>query len=218
MYFFSSLEPVCCSMSCSNYCFLTCIQVSQEAGQVVWYSHLFQNFPQFIVIHTVKGFGIINKAGIEGVREQECLCSRPGPLALHLDLWYWRCQWAGPGLWSEVVCLWMILTFREMLPDSQAWGAAWPCSCLPWGAHRQGCQALAASWDTASPASSVEGAISARPAVLAALFACPGSDDIISRSTASYFSRGNSPPGSTSVQLLIPAVHALLPSLPRKQV
>ena len=44
--------------------FLTCIQVSQEAGQVVWYSHLFQNFPQFIVIHTVKCFGIVNKAEI----------------------------------------------------------------------------------------------------------------------------------------------------------
>ena len=41
------------------------LQVSQEAGQVVWYSHLFQNFPQFIVIHTVKGFGIVNKAGVE---------------------------------------------------------------------------------------------------------------------------------------------------------
>ena len=62
---------------------------------MVWYSYLLKNFPQFIVIHTVKGFGIINKAEIEGVREQECLCSRPGPLALHLDLWYWRCQWAG---------------------------------------------------------------------------------------------------------------------------
>ena len=34
------LEPVCCSMSSSNCCFLTCIQISQEAGQVVWYSHL----------------------------------------------------------------------------------------------------------------------------------------------------------------------------------
>ena len=45
-----------------NCCFLTCIQVSQEASQVVWYAHLFQNFPQFIVIHTVKGFGIVNKA------------------------------------------------------------------------------------------------------------------------------------------------------------
>ena len=51
-------------MSSSNCCFLTCIQISQEAGQVVWYSHLFWNFPQFIVIHTVKGFGIVNKAEI----------------------------------------------------------------------------------------------------------------------------------------------------------
>ena len=41
------------------------MQVSQEAGQVVWYSHLFQNFPQFIVIHTVEGFGVVNKAEID---------------------------------------------------------------------------------------------------------------------------------------------------------
>ena len=45
VYSFSYLEPVCCSMSSSKCCFLTCIQISQEAGQVVWYSHLFQNFP-----------------------------------------------------------------------------------------------------------------------------------------------------------------------------
>ena len=64
-YSFSYLEPVCCSMSSSNCCFLTSIQVSQEAGQVVWYSHLFQNFPQFIVIHTVKVFDIISKAEID---------------------------------------------------------------------------------------------------------------------------------------------------------
>ena len=52
-------------MSSSKCCFLTCIQVSQEAGQVVWYFHLFKNFPQFIVIHTVKGFGIVSKAEID---------------------------------------------------------------------------------------------------------------------------------------------------------
>ena len=52
-------------MSSSNWSFLTCIQVSQEAGQMICYSHLFQNFPQFIVIHTVKGFGIVNKAEID---------------------------------------------------------------------------------------------------------------------------------------------------------
>ena len=61
MYSFPSLEPVCCSMSSSNYCFLTWIQIYQEAGQVVWYSHLLK----FVVIHTVKGFGIVNKAEID---------------------------------------------------------------------------------------------------------------------------------------------------------
>ena len=77
MYSFSYLEPVCCSMSSSNCCFLTCIQISQEAGQVVWYSHLFQNVPQFIVIHTVKGFGIVNKAEIDVFLELSCFSHDP---------------------------------------------------------------------------------------------------------------------------------------------
>ena len=62
-------------MSSSNCCFLTCIQVCQEAGQVAWYSHLFQNFPQLIVIHTVKGFGIVNKAEIDVFLELSCFLS-----------------------------------------------------------------------------------------------------------------------------------------------
>ena len=65
LYSFPNLEPVHRSMSSSNCCLLTCIQVSQEAGQVAWYSHLFQNFPQFVVIHTVKGFSIINEAEVD---------------------------------------------------------------------------------------------------------------------------------------------------------
>src|SRR5574337_777929 len=77
MYSFSYLEPVCCSMSTSNCCFVTCVQVSQEAGQVVWYSHFFQNFPQFIVIHTVKGFGIVNKAEIDVFLELSCFFDVP---------------------------------------------------------------------------------------------------------------------------------------------
>ena len=56
----------------SNCCFLTCIQVSREAGQVVWYAHLFQNFPQFIVIHTVKAFGIVNKAELAVFLKVSC--------------------------------------------------------------------------------------------------------------------------------------------------
>ena len=64
-------------MSSSNCCCLTWIQISQEAGQVVWYSHLFQNFPQFIVIHTVKGFGIVNKAEIDVFLELSCFFYDP---------------------------------------------------------------------------------------------------------------------------------------------
>ena len=60
-------------MSSSNCCFLTCIQISQEVGQVVWYSHLFQNFPQFAVIYTVKSVDKVNKAEIDVFLELSCL-------------------------------------------------------------------------------------------------------------------------------------------------
>ena len=46
-------------------CFLTCIQISQEAGNVVWYSHLLKNLPQFLVIHTVKAFSVVNEAELD---------------------------------------------------------------------------------------------------------------------------------------------------------
>ena len=64
-------------MSSSNCYFLTCIQIPQEAGQVVWFSHLFQNFPQFVVIHTVKGFGIVNKAEVNVFLELSCFFNDP---------------------------------------------------------------------------------------------------------------------------------------------
>ena len=64
-------------MSTSNCCFLTCIQISQEEGQVVWYSHLLKNFPQFAVIHIVKGFGIVDKAEIVVFLELSCFFNDP---------------------------------------------------------------------------------------------------------------------------------------------
>ena len=76
-YSFPNLEPVCFSMSSSNCCFLTSIQISQDAGQVVWYSHLFQNFPQFVVIHTVEGFGIVNKSEADVFLELSCFFDDP---------------------------------------------------------------------------------------------------------------------------------------------
>ena len=57
---FSNFESVCCSMSSSNCCSLNYLQVSQEADKVVWYSHLFKNFPQFVVIHIVQSFCLVN--------------------------------------------------------------------------------------------------------------------------------------------------------------
>ena len=79
----SQLEPVCCSVSSSNCYFLTCIQISQGKGQVVWYSHFFKNFPQFIVIHTVKGFGIVDKAGVDIFLELSCFFDDQWPSALN---------------------------------------------------------------------------------------------------------------------------------------
>ena len=59
-------------MPSSNYCFLTCIQISQKTGQVVWYSHLLKNFPQFVLIHIVKGFGAVNKVEVDIFLEFSC--------------------------------------------------------------------------------------------------------------------------------------------------
>ena len=64
-------------MSSSNYCFLTCIQISQKAGKVVWYSHHFKIFPQFVVIHIVKGFGVVNKAEVDIFLELSCFFDDP---------------------------------------------------------------------------------------------------------------------------------------------
>ena len=77
MYSCTSLESICCSKSSSNFYFLTCIQISQKAGQVVWYAHLFKNFPEFVVIHTVKGFGVVNKAEVDVFLELSCFFDDP---------------------------------------------------------------------------------------------------------------------------------------------
>ena len=64
-------------MSSSNCCFLTCVQISQKAGQVVCYCHLLKNFPEFVVVHTVKGFGTVNKAEVDVSLELSCFFDDP---------------------------------------------------------------------------------------------------------------------------------------------
>ena len=77
MHSFPNFEPVHCFMSGSNCCFLTCICVSQEADRVVCYSHLFKNFPQFVMIHTVKGFSAVNETEIDVFLEFSCFFYDP---------------------------------------------------------------------------------------------------------------------------------------------
>ena len=61
----------------SNCCFLTYIQISQEAGKMVWYPHLFKNFPQFVVIHIIKGFSVVNEAEVDVFLEFSCFFYDP---------------------------------------------------------------------------------------------------------------------------------------------
>ena len=76
MYSFFNLEPAYCSLSGSDCCFLTCIQVSQKAGQVVWYSHLLKNFP-VCGNPTIKGFSVVNEAEVDVFLEFSCFFYNP---------------------------------------------------------------------------------------------------------------------------------------------
>ena len=97
MYSFPNLEAVS-SMSSSNCSFLTCIQISQEAAQAVWNSHLFKNVPQFVVIHTVKGFGIVKKAEVDVFLELSCFFHDPADVG---NLISGSSAFSKSSLWNE---------------------------------------------------------------------------------------------------------------------
>ena len=78
-------------MSGSNCCFLTCIQISQEASKVVWYSYLFKIFPQFVVIHIVKGVNIVNEAEVIPAPLPECPCFFYDPVCVLCVLSHFSC-------------------------------------------------------------------------------------------------------------------------------
>ena len=144
-------------MSSSNCCFLTCIQISQEAGQVVWYSHLFKNFPQFVVIHTVKGFGIVNKAEVDVLLELSCFFYDPADVGnlifgssafskSSLNIWKFMVHvWLKPGLenfdhyfasvWDECNCevLWTFFGIAFLWDWNENWPFAvlWPLLSFP---------------------------------------------------------------------------------------
>ena len=97
----SNFEPVHFSMSGSNCCFFTCIQISKEESKVVWCSHLFKDFPQFVVIHAVKGFSIVSEAAAAAAKlHQSCLTVRPFGLQPARLL----CPWDSLGKNTRVGC------------------------------------------------------------------------------------------------------------------
>ena len=157
MYCFPHLEPGCCSMSSSNSCFLTCIQISQEAGQVVWYSHLFQNFPQFVLSHTVKGFAIVNKAEVNIFLELSCFFDDPTDVGnlisgssaffkTSLNIWIfmvpvllkpglWNFEHYFAGLWDECNCaiVWTFFGIAFLWDWNENWPfpVLWPLLSFP---------------------------------------------------------------------------------------
>ena len=137
-------------MSSSDCCFLTCTQNSQEAGKVVWYSHLLKNFPQFIVIHTVKGFGVVNKAEIDVFLELSCFFDAPADVGnlisgssafskSSLNIWKFRVHvLLKPGLenfenyfasmWDECNCVVVWAFFG--IAFAYDWNENWPFPVL----------------------------------------------------------------------------------------
>ena len=104
-----SLEPGCCSMSSSNCCFLTCIRVSQEASQVVRYSHLFKTFPRFVVIHTLKDFGIVDKAEVDVFLEVTCFFNDPTDIGSLISGSYVFLKWR--------LNIWKFMVQKLLKPD-----------------------------------------------------------------------------------------------------
>ena len=113
-------------MSSSNCCFLTCIQITQKVGQEIWYSHLPKNFPQFVVIHTVKGFGIVNKAEIDVFLELSCFSDDPTDVG-NLISGSSAFSKSSLNIWKFMVCL----LLKPGLEDFEGYFASvWDvCNC-----------------------------------------------------------------------------------------
>ena len=141
-------------MSSSNCCFLTSMQISQEAGKVVCYSHLLKNFPQFIVIHTVKGFGIVNKAEVEVDR-----CNHPYSLTF-ITQQYILEIWSVNGSWNKGNVLIFPFDHHALLLGVWA-GKQWQWQCSH-AKSLQSCPTLGHPVDCRPPGSSVHGVLQAR--------------------------------------------------------
>ena len=113
MYSFPNLELACCFMSSSNYCFLTRIQVFQETGK--WSAILnSKNFPQFVIIHIVKGFGLVTETEVDGFSWNSLALSM---IQQMLTIWYLVSAFAKSSLYLFYII--------ELLDVLGSWTLAW---------------------------------------------------------------------------------------------
>ena len=109
-------------MYSSNCCFLTCIQISQETGKVVWYSDLLKNVPQFVVIYTVKGFGIVNKAELDVFLEPSCFFNDPTDVGNLIS--------GSSAFFKSSSNIWKFLVHVLLSPAWRIWSIL--CLCVNW--------------------------------------------------------------------------------------
>ena len=124
-YSLPDLKPVCCFMFSSNCCFLTCIQITQEEDQVVWYSHLLKNFPQSVVIDTVKGFGLVNEREVDVFLELSCFFNDPADIGnlISGSSAFLKPAWTSGSSWFTY---WRTLALR-ILSFTSVWDE---CNCV----------------------------------------------------------------------------------------
>ena len=156
----SQLQPVHCSMYGSNCCFLTGIQISQEAGKVVWYSHFLKNFPQFVVINRVKTFRIVNEAEVDFFWNSFAFSIIQGMLA--------RMSWCAQGfVWALRASL-AVMGFEskcDFSPPPVFLGlllCPWTWGIFFWWDPTFSCPTLCDPMDSSLPSSAVHGIFQAR--------------------------------------------------------
>ena len=135
---FPNLEPVHSYMSDSNCCFLTSIQVSEEASKVVWYSHLFKNVPQFVVIHIIKGFSIVDEAEIDVFLESSCFFYDQMDIGTLIS--------GSSAFFKPSLYIWTFLVhvlLKPSLKDFEHYLTQKMCSCVKWA---QLCDSLNILW------------------------------------------------------------------------
>ena len=125
-YSFPNFETVHCSMSGSNCCFLTCIQVSLETSKMVWYPHLFKGFPQFVMIHTVKGFSVVNEIEVDIFLKFPCFLYNPANVG---NLISSSSSFSKPSLdiWKFLVHIMLKPSMQDFKHDLSSMGDE--CSC-----------------------------------------------------------------------------------------